>query len=194
MMRFALSRTRSRSRRTGDDDGSTGLPALRIDQHALRGGSLDQVPSEPGSPAVLERVWVRGVGDQQHPALRRLSVGRHGRPIGGAHSSGSFGTWNHDLGFRMGYSLGSTYHFLSGAAMMGCVVAGMFFFRFWSKTQDRLFGIFGWAFWIMAIERGVLISFKDFDAEDHAYVYVIRLTAFVLILLGVWDKNRGEKP
>jgi hypothetical protein len=78
--------------------------------------------------------------------------------------------------------------------MMGCLVAGMFFFRFWTKTRDRLFAIFGWAFLIMGVERLVLVLTPDFNSEDHAYLYLIRLTAFLVILFGIWDKNRDERP
>lgn len=77
--------------------------------------------------------------------------------------------------------------------MMGCLVASMFFFRFWTKTRDRLFAIFGWAFMIMGLERLVLALTPNFNSEDHAYIYLIRLAAFMLILFGIWDKNRGEQ-
>lgn len=83
--------------------------------------------------------------------------------------------------------------FFSGGIMIGSVVAGMFFYRFWSKTGDRLFAIFGSAFWLMAVERLVLVSVPDFNSEADAYVYLIRLGAFALILYGILDKNRSEK-
>ena len=40
--------------------------------------------------------------------------------------------------------------FMSGMVTMGLIIAGVFFFRFWSRTQDRLFALFGIAFWLMA--------------------------------------------
>ena len=37
-------------------------------------------------------------------------------------------------------------HVVSGAIMMGYLVAGLFFLRFWQETRDRLFLIFAVAF------------------------------------------------
>ncbi|MBC7693171.1 MAG: hypothetical protein H7222_15510 [Methylotenera sp.] len=85
------------------------------------------------------------------------------------------------------------YSFLSGAILMGCWVAGVFFLRFWRKTNDRLFLWFCSAFWILAVERLVLIVMHDQKREEHSFVYLIRLVAFLLILLGVYDKNRVER-
>lgn len=84
------------------------------------------------------------------------------------------------------------YQFLSGAIMMGCWVMGVFFHKFWLKTRDKLFLSFSLAFWIMALERIVLISLTDRDNENNAVVYLIRLAAFVLILIGIINKNTSE--
>lgn len=78
--------------------------------------------------------------------------------------------------------------FVSGAIVMGYVVAGLFFFRFWKETRDRLFGIFGAAFWMLAVQRLVLTLTSD--SAGHVLIYGMRLAAFVLILYAIWDKNR----
>ena len=86
------------------------------------------------------------------------------------------------------------YETLSGAVLFGTWVAGVLFFRFWSKTQDRLFLIFGVAFWIMALERMILMFMRDPGrGEDHSLVYVIRLIAFLLIIFAIVDKNREDR-
>lgn len=85
------------------------------------------------------------------------------------------------------------YQFLSGAVMMGAWTGGIFFFRFWKKTRDRLFLVFGLAFWIMALERLVLVLFGHWEREQLSMVYLIRLSAFVLILWGIIDKNRADR-
>lgn len=77
--------------------------------------------------------------------------------------------------------------------MMGCFACGLFFFRFWREAHDRLFLIFGIAFWIMAAERVFLQLNSLQDAETRAAIYLLRLAAFLLILLGIWDKNRGSR-
>jgi hypothetical protein len=92
----------------------------------------------------------------------------------------------------MGHGLNDAYYLLSGTILCGSVVAGTFFFRFWNRTGDRFFAIFGVAFWIMAIERIVIAMLPGFDPEEFSYAYLIRLVAFVLILAAIFDKNRGS--
>ena len=79
--------------------------------------------------------------------------------------------------------------FLSGAVMMGYVAIAFFFFRFWRKTRDSLFAVFAAAFTVLAIERVVLLATQPED-EIRPFVYLIRFSAFVLILLGFYLKNR----
>lgn len=73
--------------------------------------------------------------------------------------------------------------------MMGAFVCAMFFFRFWKKSNERIFFIFGLAFLTLGFERLVLASY-DSARENQPFVYLIRLSAFVMILWGIWDKNR----
>ena len=81
------------------------------------------------------------------------------------------------------------YQFLSGAIMLGCWACGLFFLRFWRKTKDRLFAIFGLAFWILGLERFILVAI-GYAEEPHPLIYTIRLVAFLLILYAIIDKNR----
>jgi uncharacterized membrane protein YeiB len=80
---------------------------------------------------------------------------------------------------------------LSGIIIAGYAVAGLFFVRFWRRTNDRLFAIFGLAFWLLCIQRILLALAADAAAEDRAFLYLIRLIAFLLIIAGIIDKNRG---
>lgn len=80
-------------------------------------------------------------------------------------------------------------HFISGAIMMGFIVIGDFFFRFWQKTKDRFFFLFAISFWILAIER-IPLAFIDPQHETRYFIYFIRLSAFSLILVAIWKKNR----
>jgi hypothetical protein len=72
---------------------------------------------------------------------------------------------------------------------MGCAVIGMFFWRFWRQSLDRLFLMFALAFWILAIDRTVL-GVVSFATEWREYVFLFRLLAFCLILYGIVEKNR----
>ncbi len=85
------------------------------------------------------------------------------------------------------------FHFTSGAAMMGAWVCSLFFFRFWRKTQERLFFLFGLAFWTLGLERFVLVWKASPITEENAGIYLIRLAAFLMILYAIWDKNRSPQ-
>jgi hypothetical protein len=78
---------------------------------------------------------------------------------------------------------------ISGAILMGYAVAGLFFLRFWRDTRDRLFLIFGSAFWILALQRLALVLTRDM-LETQTGLYLVRLAAFLLILYAIVDKNR----
>jgi hypothetical protein len=81
--------------------------------------------------------------------------------------------------------------FLSGATMMGCLVAALFFLRFFRETGDRLFAMFAAAFVILGLNRIANVVFNPADEVSPVF-YVVRLLAFVLILIAIVDKNRGR--
>jgi len=83
------------------------------------------------------------------------------------------------------------YIFMLGGLVMGCAVAGTFFLRFWRKTRDRLFAIFAVAFWLLGV-NWLALALSDKDEPKTIY-YAIRLLAFVLILIGIFDKNRERR-
>ena len=81
------------------------------------------------------------------------------------------------------------YHFLSGALTMGFLVAGLFFLRFWKGTRDNLFVAFALAFWLLGLTQA-LLALSNIPVEERSWVYLLRLSAFALILSSVWLKNR----
>ena len=82
--------------------------------------------------------------------------------------------------------------FISGAVALASLAVALFFLRFWRETGDRLFAIFSLAFVIFAANRIVLTALDETD-EARTYVYVIRLVAFLLILIAILDKNRSAR-
>lgn len=80
--------------------------------------------------------------------------------------------------------------FLSGAIMMACFVAGLFFLRFWRSTRDRFFALFALSFWLLALERIILVTLDPID-ETRTFVYLIRSMAFAVIVMAILDKNRS---
>jgi hypothetical protein len=78
---------------------------------------------------------------------------------------------------------------LAGLLLGGYLVAGLFFLKFWARSHDRLFAMFAAAFGMLAVQRLVLAVTNDY-AEDRPDIYLIRLVAFVLIIVAIVDKNR----
>lgn len=79
--------------------------------------------------------------------------------------------------------------FLLGALAMGFLVAAMFFGHFFSRTRDRFFAFMATAFATMSANQLPLASLGE-DSEYRSWLYLIRLSAFILILAAVIDKNR----
>jgi hypothetical protein len=78
---------------------------------------------------------------------------------------------------------------ITGATVMACLVAGLFFWKFWRREHDRLFALFALAFWIMGLNRLVAALVGPAN-EARTWPYVIRLAAFLIILAAIVDKNR----
>ncbi len=79
--------------------------------------------------------------------------------------------------------------FLLGALAMGFLVAAMFFARFFTRTQDRFFALMATAFATMSVNQIALMALGE-DSEYRSWLYLVRLSAFILILAAVIDKNR----
>ncbi|HEX5447519.1 MAG TPA: DUF5985 family protein [Pirellulales bacterium] len=89
--------------------------------------------------------------------------------------------------------MSATQDFLLGMIAMGCAIASLYFLRFWRTTGDRLFLIFGVAFFVMGCIRVALGCANELGlkADEHSvYLYVLRLVAFLLIVVAIIDKNR----
>ena len=82
--------------------------------------------------------------------------------------------------------------FVSGMLSMGYLVAGIFFLRFWRDTRDRLFAMFGAAFFILALQRFGLQFMNDIPERVTVW-YFFRLSAFIIIIIAIIDKNRLRK-
>lgn len=78
--------------------------------------------------------------------------------------------------------------FIAGLLAMGFAVVGVFFLKFWRRTQEGLFGAFAFAFWLMALGQATT-ALLGAPEERQAVVYLPRLAAFVLILGAILRKN-----
>lgn len=79
---------------------------------------------------------------------------------------------------------------LVGAIAMGSFIAGLFFLRFWKSTRDRFFLYFAISFFIEGFNRVLLGPDMQNEGAQQNIFYILRLVAYGLILLAVWEKNR----
>lgn len=77
--------------------------------------------------------------------------------------------------------------FVAGLLTMGYLVASLYFLRFWKRSGERLFVFFALAFALLATQRMGLILLTS----DSTWLYGLRLLAFVLLLVGILEKNRS---
>ena len=68
-------------------------------------------------------------------------------------------------------------------------LVALFFMRFWRKTRDRLFVIFSIAFLLLAA-NWLLVGLSGAAEDRKVLFYVLRLLAFIAIIIGIVDKNR----
>lgn len=85
----------------------------------------------------------------------------------------------------------SLYDFLAGMVTAGHLLAGLFFLRFWRRTNDSLFLAFACAFWLLGFGQA-LLSLSGIPVEERSWIYLIRLAAFLLILFAIARKNRAR--
>ena len=81
------------------------------------------------------------------------------------------------------------YDFLSGAVAFGFAACALFFLRFWKRTREQLFLAFAVAFLLLGIGQTIL-ALASIPTEERGSIYLIRLTAFLLILFAVGWKTR----
>jgi hypothetical protein len=79
-----------------------------------------------------------------------------------------------------------------GVLAMASLVPALFFLRYWRSSRDRLFAFFAIAFGLMALQW-TLSVLEGTDEADHSYVLLLRILAFVAIIVGVLDKNHRER-
>ena len=81
---------------------------------------------------------------------------------------------------------------ITGAITAGYAVAALFFLRFWRQTRDRLFAAFAAAFLLLALANPLPLL-ANVPSEDQAPIYLLRLFAFLLIILAVLRKNMESR-
>ena len=74
---------------------------------------------------------------------------------------------------------------------MASLIATLFFIRYWRATRERLFGFFA-LFFVGMTANWTVLALVDHPADEarQAHAYLIRLVAFVILIIGIIDKNR----
>lgn len=81
--------------------------------------------------------------------------------------------------------------FLSGAVTLGFAIASLFFLRFWRDTRDELFLAFAAAFLLLGAGQAIL-ALGGIPDEQRSWVYLVRLVAFLTIIVAILRKNRAR--
>jgi hypothetical protein len=71
------------------------------------------------------------------------------------------------------------------------LTAGVFFLKFWTRTNDSLFLAFSIAFLIESFNRLGFLAVPH-PNEGSPWIYLVRLFAFLIILAAILRKNFGK--
>ncbi len=88
-------------------------------------------------------------------------------------------------------TLDPMFYLLSGLIIAGDLIAALFFLKFWRRSGDLLFAIFAAAFLLLALGQ-TLLALTNVPVEERSWIYLLRLSAFILIIGGIVHKNRAD--
>jgi membrane-associated PAP2 superfamily phosphatase len=81
--------------------------------------------------------------------------------------------------------------FFAGLLAAGFTVCALFFLRFWNRTKDSLFMAFAVAFGLLALQQW-LTTFLGLPEEERTWIYLLRLAAFLILIVAILRKNVGK--
>lgn len=79
--------------------------------------------------------------------------------------------------------------FANGVLTAGFLVLGLFFLKFWRRTGDGFFVLFAAAFWLLAGNAVASALTGPHSEITNPPIYLLRLFAFVLIIVAIVRKN-----
>lgn len=79
--------------------------------------------------------------------------------------------------------------FILGGIAMASFSVSLFFLQYWRSTRDRFFLLLAASFFIEAVNR-THMALVPSSSETEPLNYGVRLVAYSLILVAIWDKNR----
>ena len=82
--------------------------------------------------------------------------------------------------------------FLGGAVSMGFACAALMFLGFWRRSREGLFLAFAGSFALLALNQA-LLALTHIPVEERSWLYLLRLAAFLLIIVAIWRHNRSKR-
>ena len=82
--------------------------------------------------------------------------------------------------------------YLGGAITLGFLGCGLFFLKFWWRSRDPLFMAFAAAFWLLALNAALVVLVAE-PEEARSWFYLLRISAFLLIVLAIIRKNIADR-
>ncbi|MFN8655268.1 MAG: DUF5985 family protein [Candidatus Obscuribacterales bacterium] len=81
-----------------------------------------------------------------------------------------------------------TVDFLRGGSFVAFLGVALFFLRSWLTSKDFFFATFAGAFALMALAQPLVLATGE-HSETGPIAYWLRVTAFLLIIVGIVSKN-----
>ena len=82
-----------------------------------------------------------------------------------------------------------TLLFADGLLTAGFLALGLFFLKFWRRTRDGFFVCFAAAFVLLAANAFASALSGPHSENTNPSIYLLRLCAFVLIIIAIVRKN-----
>lgn len=82
--------------------------------------------------------------------------------------------------------------FVSGLITAGFLVCSGFFLKYWARIREDLFLAFAVAFAILALSQA-LTTLLGLPLEERSYIYLLRLLAFIIVIVGILRKNVSNR-
>ena len=80
---------------------------------------------------------------------------------------------------------------LMGGLVVACAMVGLFFLRYWKATRDSFFLFLACAFWLQGVQW-LYSAFTDPVNEHRPLAYLLRLAAYILIVMAIVRTNFGS--
>ena len=82
--------------------------------------------------------------------------------------------------------------FLSGAVVMGFATACLLFLKYYRRTRQKLFITFAASFFLLDVNYAWL-AITHIPVEERSPLFLVRLLAFALIIVAIFQSNKDKR-